>query len=70
MTPEQQAEMIEFCDNVVQPWNHHSIEHLRRNAPHAKIVEILDGHHYCFIQQEDLVFKEMMSFFSRALSAT
>ena len=62
MTSEQQAEMIEFFDKVVQPWNHHSMEQFRRDAPHAKIVEIPGGHHYCFIQQEDLVFKEMLSF--------
>jgi pimeloyl-ACP methyl ester carboxylesterase len=62
MTSEQQAELIEFFDNVVQPWNHHSFEQFRRDAPHAKIVEILDGHHYCFIQQEGTVFKAMLSF--------
>jgi pimeloyl-ACP methyl ester carboxylesterase len=62
MTPDQQAEMIEFFDNVVQPWNHHSIEQFRRNVPHAKIVEIPGGHHYCFIQQEERVFEEMLSF--------
>jgi pimeloyl-ACP methyl ester carboxylesterase len=62
MTSEQQGEAIEFFEDVVQPYNHHSIEQFRRDAPHAKIVEIPEGHHYCFIQQEELVFKEMMSF--------
>jgi pimeloyl-ACP methyl ester carboxylesterase len=62
MTPEQQAEMIEFSDNVALPWNRLSLEQFRRNVPHAKIVEIPDGHHYCFIPQADVVFKEMMSF--------
>lgn len=62
MTSEQQAEMIEFFENVVQPWNHHSKEKFQRDVPHAKIVKIPDGHHYCFIQQEDRVFEEMMSF--------
>jgi pimeloyl-ACP methyl ester carboxylesterase len=62
MTSEQQAEMIEFFENVVQPWNHHSMEKFQQNVPHAKIVEIPGGHHYCFIQQEDCVFEEMISF--------
>ena len=62
MTSEQQAELIEYFDNVVQPWNLHSNEKFRREVPHARFVEIPDGHHYIFIPQEDLVFKEMMSF--------
>lgn len=62
MTSEQQAELIEFFDNVVQPWNHQSSQQFRREAPHAKIVEIPDGHHYCFIPQADFVYEEMMSF--------
>lgn len=62
MTPEQQAQMIEFFDQVAGPWNRLSLEQFRRNVPHAKIVEIPGGHHYCFIQQADLVFQAMMSF--------
>ena len=57
MTSEQKVEMIEYFDNVVQPWNYQSIEQFRREAPHAKVVEIPDGHHYCFIQQEDHCFQ-------------
>ena len=62
MTSEQQAELIAYFDNVVQPWNLHSNAKFRREVPHAKIVEIPDGHHYCFIPQEDIVFNGMMSF--------
>jgi hypothetical protein len=62
MTEEQQAGMIEFFDRFQQPWNMHSIEQFRRNVPHAKIVEIPNGHHYCFIRQEELVFNEMRTF--------
>ena len=62
MTPEQQAEMAEFFDTVTQPWNQLSLDQFRREVPHARIVEIPGGHHYCFIQQQDLVFKEMLSF--------
>jgi len=62
MTEEQQAQVIQYFDAVVQPWNSHSIEQFRRNVPHARIVEIPGGHHYCFIKQEDIVFNEMRKF--------
>jgi non-heme chloroperoxidase len=62
MTAGQQAEMVAFFDTIVQPWNRHSLEQFRRSVPHARIVEIPGGHHYCFIQQEETVFKEMLSF--------
>lgn len=62
MSAEQQAQMIQFFDTVIQPWNMHSIQQFRRNVPHAKIVEIPGGHHYCFIKQEERVFNEMRQF--------
>ena len=62
MTLTQQAQMVEFFETVLQPWNRHCIEQFRRNVPHAKIVIIPNGHHYCFIQQEEQVFDEMMAF--------
>jgi non-heme chloroperoxidase len=62
MTSEQQAELIAYFDNVVQPWNLQSNAKFRREVPHARIVEIPDGHHYIFIPHIELVFKEMMAF--------
>jgi pimeloyl-ACP methyl ester carboxylesterase len=46
------------------PHQRECIEQFRRNAPHAKIVEIPKGHHYCFIKHEELVFDEMRKFLS------
>jgi pimeloyl-ACP methyl ester carboxylesterase len=66
MTEEQQAQMIDFFDRFQRPWSMHSIEEFRRNVPHARIVEIPNGHHYCFIKQEDLVFNEMRRFLLEA----
>ena len=43
-------------------WTRESIELFRKNVPHARIVEIPDGHHYCFIAQEELVYEEMRKF--------
>ncbi len=62
MTTEQQAQMVEFFEKFQQPWNRHCIEQFQRNVPHAKIVTIPNGHHYCFIKQEELVFEEMLHF--------
>jgi hypothetical protein len=62
MTSEQQAELLAYFDNVVQPWNQLSNRKFRREVPHARGVEIPDGHHYVFISHEDLVFREMMAF--------
>jgi len=62
MTEEQQARMIDFFEKFQKPWNMHSIEKFRRDVPHARIVEIPHGHHYCFIKHEELVFDEMRKF--------
>lgn len=62
MTEEQQKQMIEFYETVLQPWNRHCIEKFQRNVPHAKIVTIPKAHHYCFIQQEEVVHNEMRTF--------
>lgn len=62
MTEAQQAQVMEFFDNVVQRWNRNCIEQFRRDVPHAKIVEIPHAHHYCFIKQEEQVFNEMRTF--------
>jgi pimeloyl-ACP methyl ester carboxylesterase len=67
MTGEQQAQMVEFYETVQQPWNRHCIEQFQRNVPHAKIVIIPNGHHYCFIQQEEQVLEEMMAFLTKDL---
>jgi len=62
MSEKQQEQMIKFFDTLFQPWCEHSIEQFQRNVPHAEIVEIPNGHHYCFIQQEEIVFGEMRKF--------
>lgn len=62
MTEEQQAQQMEFFDLYVRPANRHSIEKFRRDVPHARVVELPGGHHYCFIQQSELVYNEMRAF--------
>lgn len=62
MSEKQREKLIKFFDTFFQPWCKQSIEQFRRNVPHAKIVEIPNGHHYCFIKQEEFVFEEMRAF--------
>lgn len=62
MTEEQQKQVLEFIDKLRPIHQRECIEQFRRNAPHARIVEIPKGHHYCFIKHEDFVFDEMIKF--------
>jgi hypothetical protein len=62
MTDEQRAQVIEFFEAVRTPYDLAWIDQFQRNVPHARIVVIPRGHHYCFIQQEELVFNEMRKF--------
>jgi len=62
MTAEQQALVVEYFNSVRPPLQRELIAQFRRDVPHARIVEIPGGHHYCFIKHEELVFDEMMRF--------
>jgi len=62
MTEAQQAQVVEFFETTRHAWLQHSMQQFHRNVPHAKIVEIPHGHHYCFIKDEELVFNEMRDF--------
>jgi len=62
MTDEQRAQVVEFFDTVRTPYDRAWIDQFQRNVPKARIVVIPRGHHYCFLQQEELVFEEMWKF--------
>ena len=62
MTDQQKAEILHHVETRENSWTRESIELFRRNVPHAKIIEIPQGHHYCFIEQEELVYEEMRTF--------
>jgi pimeloyl-ACP methyl ester carboxylesterase len=62
MTEEQKSQVMDFFKTVLQPYNKQYIEEFQCKVPHAKIVEIPQGHHYCFINQEEVVFDEMRRF--------
>jgi len=62
LTEEQKSLWLEFMQNVFLPSRKKAMEKFRVEVPHAKIIEIPDGHHYCYIVQEDLVYEEMRKF--------
>lgn len=62
MTEEQRIQIRDHVKTREDPWTRGSIEQFRQNVSHAKIIEIPDGHHYCFIEQEELVYEEIRKF--------
>ena len=62
LTEEQKNLWLEFMHHVFLPSRKKNREKFRADVPHARIIEIPDGHHYCFIVQEDLVYEEMRKF--------
>jgi len=62
LTDEQKALSAEFQRQVRLPVQRECINQFRKNVPHAKVVEIPQGNHYCFIAQEEYVFEEMLKF--------
>jgi pimeloyl-ACP methyl ester carboxylesterase len=64
MTEEQKAQVHRHFETTAAVYDRECIELFQRNVPHARIIEIPHGHHYCFIQHEELVYDEMRKFLS------
>lgn len=62
MSDEQRAQVVDFFENVRIPYDRQWIEQFQRAMPRARVVVLPNGHHYCFIQQEEQVFDEMRAF--------
>ena len=62
MTEEQKSQVLDFFKTVLQLHKKQYIKQFQAKMPHARIVEIPRGHHYCFIKQEELVYQEMRKF--------
>jgi pimeloyl-ACP methyl ester carboxylesterase len=61
-TEEQKAAFEQFELTVAKPFFKSLIDEFQTRFPHAKIIIIPDGHHYCFIVQEEQVYAEMREF--------
>ena len=62
LTDEQKAKLLIFRKEIRLPVQRECIEQFRRDVPHARIVEIPQGHHWVFIKHEELVYDEMRKF--------
>lgn len=61
-TDEQKAAYETFHRDVIEPFFRYMVAEFQGRFPHAKIVVIPDGHHYCFMAQEEMVHDEMRKF--------
>lgn len=61
-TEEQKAAYEQFDREVREPFFWSLISEFQGRFPHAKVIVIPGGHHYCFIAQEELVHDEMLEF--------
>jgi hypothetical protein len=61
-TDEQAAEFDRFNREVRVPFGRSLISEFRERFPHAELVVMPDGHHYCFIAQQELVYGKMREF--------
>lgn len=62
MTEEQKTEVQTFFETVSDAWIRENIERFQQLVPHARVVVIPEGHHYCFIREEERVYKEIWMF--------
>jgi pimeloyl-ACP methyl ester carboxylesterase len=62
MTAEQQAQVLEFYEKVRPAFQKECIIQFRGDLPHARVIIIPKGHHYCFFTNKELVFEEMSRF--------
>lgn len=62
LTEEQKSKLLEYRKNVRLPVQKDLIKKFRHDVPLAKIIEIPQGHHWCFIKHEELVYREMREF--------
>jgi len=62
MTDEQKAQVLEYFGSDLLPQVQRTIQRFRRAVPHARVLEIPGGHHYCFLKHEQLVATTMRDF--------
>lgn len=61
-TEEQRKAADDFHRKRFVPFSEQVTARFKKEIPQAKVIDIPDGHHYCFIAQEELVYEEMRKF--------
>jgi pimeloyl-ACP methyl ester carboxylesterase len=59
---EQKASFDQYFQNIRNPFYLSLSSEFQNRFPHSKIIVIPDGHHFCFIAQEELVYDEVRKF--------
>ena len=62
LTEEQRLAALNYWKTAWLPWRKRNIQRIKADIPHARVIEIPDGHYYCFMAQEDLVYEEISRF--------
>jgi pimeloyl-ACP methyl ester carboxylesterase len=62
LTDTQKEKLYKYRKEIRFPIQRELIEKFRNDVPQARIIEIDQGHHWCFIKHEELVFQEMRQF--------
>lgn len=62
LTEPERAAWAHYINYDYLPFQRACIDQFRQEIPHARIVEIPHGHHYCFLTHGDIVFDEMNRF--------
>lgn len=61
-TEQQKKLMFEFYHEKLIPFRKKEMNMFINDIPQAKVIEIPEGHHYCFMAQEEFVYNEMRKF--------
>jgi len=61
-TDEQRKAADDFHQNKWMPYRRKESAQFRQDIPQAKLIVISNGHHACYISNEDLVYQEMKKF--------
>ncbi len=65
-TKEQKKLMFEFHHEKWMPFKKKEMNMFINDIPQAKVIEIPESHHYCFITQEEFIYNEMRKFLQTA----
>lgn len=67
-THEQKAQILDFFNKIFPAARRQIIADFAVRVPHAKIIEIPYSHHYCFLYNENQVYKAMREFYDGCLA--
>lgn len=64
-TEEQVKAADDFHHRQWLPYRQRETAQFKEDVPQAKVIELRESHHYCFISDEELVYQEMRKFLAK-----